>query len=138
MDEQNKIPAHLDKFLRYLITHNYVSVLNVGNMNVYTITAAEFGQIMNIRLSANYSYVAVDDVWVKYDLTINEETIAEATKPVISKSRDFLPRNKNDVLAKKLDRLLRMCSNRVIAQEKLAQSNAMLKGLRTDFKTYGS
>ncbi len=93
--------------------------------------------LLDINLSAAFSHVGTADVYVKYDLIVNGEILATATRPIFAQRASGAPMTENEALAQRLGRLLKLCSQRVIAQEQLAQQNKMLKGIRTDFKTRG-
>ena len=135
------------EFLTTLINQNYISVFNDESGSEYTIPASELAAVLidprtlntpsynpeeleagDFFLSCEY-FVDGSMPYGLYTLKYGDTLLESAKTPVLSK-----PTNKP---ARDLIDLARVCSKKIIAQQKLAEARNMIMGMSSD-NTYTS
>ncbi len=115
----------LFKNLCSLIKISFISVQNNRMASIYSLeTFDETGDIIFIDICSYYSHSDPKNSYVKYELYIDNELIADAIRPVFDKKSISV---KQRTIANKLETLLSMCSMKIVDQERAGQSRHMLK-----------
>lgn len=119
------MPEELFKNLCSLIKVSFISVQNNRLASIYSLeTFDETGDIIYIDICSYYSHSDPKNSYVKYELYIDNELIADAIRPVFDKKSISA---KQRTIANKLETLLSMCSMKIVDQERAGQSHHMLK-----------
>ncbi len=124
-----------EKYIRDAIKNNYISVINSEYGNHYAITTEADEEIL---LTASFSHVSLNKLYIKHEIMVDGVIIAESTVPMPIGKDTKKPAPIMDPTAKQIDKLLRLCSSRVVYLERFARRNAMVKGLVTNYKTFGN
>lgn len=121
------------KVLRMTIRDSYVSVHNTPDGTAYYIaddTNPDLDASVMI-LSTRYANNGTNGMFAEYSLMIDDELVACVNKPIINlntKQPHQLPRGQKTNLAQ-MEKLVRMCSDKVISQEIEARKNNMIKAV---------
>lgn len=110
-------------FFYYLIMNSYVSVTNIpqGTTYVATIDNEESDPNNTLAISVSYSHSDAKNVYIKYSLYLYNDLVCQMSRPL------FDTKKKQPIDIKRMEMLLQTCSAKIIAQERQAQKNHMLK-----------
>lgn len=110
-------------FFNYIIMNNYVSVMNIPQGTTYIVTTADEEQGNILNLTVTYSHSDANNVYITYKLYLYDDVVSEMSRPLIDNGK------RQPIDIKRMETLLQTCSAKIIAQEKQAQQNHMLKAL---------
>lgn len=123
--------------LTHVIPISFVSVSNSQNLTSYSFHIPnEPGEDTLVKLTSSYAYTGPKNIYAKYQLYLDEELIATATRPVINDKKIPFPKLTGLTPADQLETLLYMCSLKVIQQEYDSHITHMLKTFNDAKKSY--
>ncbi len=111
------------ELLKHAIKHNYVSVYNTPKQTIYSLSFFIDEEKYKIELLSEYSHSSNNNIYVKYTLLINDYLVISAFRNVMGTKEE--PAQEAIIL----ENLARLCSFKIIKQEKAAQITHMLKNL---------
>ena len=116
-------------FLFTIIPTRYISVQNSPTESIYSFEYIdENGDLTVFELYSLYSHTDQKNSYVRYELYVDEELVATATRAVFDKkAAKPTSRTRRVTLAEKLETLITMCSQKVIQQEFESHTRHMLK-----------
>ena len=105
------------EYLLYSIKHSFVHSTVAQGYSLYAI--GDSIEECDFLLSTKYSHTDNFDIWIEYEIYFNKIPTVKITLPLNTPVKDNL--------AVAVLRIFKMCSNKVIAQEKSAQKNMFLR-----------
>ena len=105
------------EYLLYSIKHSFVHSTVAQGYSLYAIGNSI--EECDFLLSTKYSHTDNFDIWIEYEIYFNKIPTVKITLPLNTPVKDDL--------AVAVLRIFKMCSNKVIAQEKSAQKNMFLR-----------
>lgn len=122
----------LYKDLSVLIQNSYISVANSPYETAYQLEIVDgIGQMHVINICSSVSHTGPNTVYARYEIYVNDELLVQALRPISLTNQREKIRRKNMSDVDKLEKLLRMCSNKIKQQETISQKNHMLKAMIT-------
>ena len=105
------------EYLLYSIKHSFVHSTVAQGYSLYAI--GDSIEECDFLLSTKYSHTDEFDIWLEYEIYFNKIPTVKITLPLNTPVKD-------DLAVAVLD-VFKMCSNKIIAQEKSAQKNMFLR-----------
>ena len=120
--------SDINDFLNYLlysIKHSFVHSTVAQGYSLYAI--GDSLEDYDFLLTTNYSYTDTFDVWIEYNIYFNKTPTIKLILPLNTPIKD-------DFAVAVLN-IFKKCSNKVIAQEKLAKKSRFWRSIITDENT---
>lgn len=118
--------------LQEAISYNYISVYNSSQKTVYLFDLYIDGHKDLIELTSEYSHSSLNNIYIKYSLLVNNMPVLTATRNLID-TKEVKKHLQVNPVAKRLEKLIKACSSKLVQQEINSQKNHMLKGIYNDF-----
>ena len=121
-------------FLVYIIPRSYISVSNTPTETLYSFDYTnQDGDVTYFDLMCEYSHTDMNGPHARYTLLVDDIPVCVAVRQVLDIPGQPHQKKSSDVM--QMERLLRLCSDKIIVQEVISQRNHMLKSINNGTNT---
>lgn len=123
----------LFNFLCNVINSSLVSVYDAHDCTIYTVEYKTDTETTTLYFVARCCIISVNNIYIEYALYTSKDFNEPANPPVYSATRPLISTKETDkklpLETRRLEKLIQLCSKKIIAQELEAQKNHMIKSI---------